>query len=362
LYIKGTAPFGGKSVCIADENFNPIYFDGQSFLYTAAPTYATFKDVMFTNTDENAILYYDRAETVMSMLKYVALANKEKNEKPSHGVIYETTSDGDLVNVGKISPKKRFDHLFFEQKEATVSILNRFKEGTLYPESICMDNKLGILLYGPPGTGKTGTISAIANLMGRSLLVINFAKLTSVRGFKRAIEGVKRDEVILVFEEFDYLLSLMDAPESIADETKTNEWKDAFMIADPEERKRLIEVMREQKTKPVEKMNMQFLLTYLDGIEDASGRLIVATTNNPERIPRAILRPGRFDLKLCLDKCSPQMYSDIVHAYYGVRVDPEGMPDKKHSPLELINTCLATPNLGDLLKMLPQQAEPTNAA
>ena len=42
-----------------------------------------------------------------------------------------------------------------------------------------MDNKLGILLYGPPGTGKTGTISAIANMLQRDIILVSCASLTT---------------------------------------------------------------------------------------------------------------------------------------------------------------------------------------
>ena len=84
-----------------------------------------------------------------------------------------------------------------------MGILEKFKTKKMYPEHIPMDNKLGILLYGPPGTGKTGTISAIANYLERSLTVINFSVISTCKQLDSIMDPEKVKETIYVFDEFD---------------------------------------------------------------------------------------------------------------------------------------------------------------
>lgn len=103
---------------------------------------------------------------------------------------------------------------------------------------------------------------------------------------------------------------------------------------------------------------MAYLLQKLDGLESANGRCIVATTNNPEKLDAALLRPGRFDLKLCLSNCSVNMYRDILKKYY--KYDPYAVSKIEqyafvpylHSPLELINIALVHSDIDSVLSQL----------
>ena len=101
---------------------------------------------------------------------------------------------------------------------------------------------------------------------------------------------------------------------------------------------------------------MAYLLSKLDGLESAEGRIIVATTNNPDKINPALLRPGRFDLKLCLGNCTQDMYGKILENYYKGeedvynRVLKEGIPDYKYSPLEIMNMAMQCESLSALLE------------
>ncbi len=47
-----------------------------------------------------------------------------------------------------------------------------------------------------------------------------------------------------------------------------------------------------------ELIGLDTILTQLDGIYDDVDRIILATTNNLDKISKPMLRPGRFDLKL----------------------------------------------------------------
>jgi len=58
-----------------------------------------------------------------------------------------------------------------------------------------------------------------------------------------------------------------------------------------------------------QRLTLSILLNVLDGILETPGRILIMTSNHPERLDPALTRPGRIDLKVRFDTCS---YSDIV--------------------------------------------------
>lgn len=274
-------------------------------------------------------------------------------------------SDGpslELKNIGKINKKKTFDALYYPQKSELISMLQKFQAGALYPAHVPMDNKLGILLYGPPGTGKTGTISAVANMLGRSIMIINFAEITTCQQLDEIMDPQKYSEYIYVFDEFDCVLDVISGVKGGGEKKKESaaaNWGNMLLFAEGEERKSIIEAMKSGRShKEDAPIDMAYLLQKFDGLESAENRIIIATTNNPDKINPALLRPGRFDIKICLGLCSPQMIADILTNFYKggekmrAAILAAGLPGNKYSPLQLINMALQTPSFEKLVKRL----------
>jgi len=126
----------------------------------------------------------------------------------------------------------------------------------------------GVLLYGPPGCGKTLMAKALANESGANLILVRGPELLSkwVGESERALRGIFRKAVaasptVVVFDEIE---SLAPARAHSAD------WSSETIVSQ--------------------------LITELDSLEDFSGVYVVGTTNRPELMDPALLRPGRFDL------------------------------------------------------------------
>ena len=271
-----------------------------------------------------------------------------------------------MNTIGKISSKKTFDSLFYEDKPALISLLERFKSGTMYPPHIPMDNKLGILLYGPPGTGKTGTISAIANMLRRNLVLVNFTQITTCKQLDSVFEKAKVKTSVFVFDEFDCILDALGKKEDTSRQPK-NDWGGLLLAAEGDERKEIISMMKAGMGRGADSpIDLAYLLQKLDGLVSAQDRIIIATTNHPDKINPALLRPGRFDIKLCLGNCTHKMVAEILNYYYkdGSGKGKESIydavmrapiPDKAISPLELMNRAMQASSfealLADLVKM-----------
>jgi len=126
----------------------------------------------------------------------------------------------------------------------------------------------GILLYGPPGCGKTYIAKALANETGINFIAVKGPELLSkwvgeseqhVRDVFRRAKQVAPS--IILFDEIDAL-----APKR----------------------------GQEFGTHVTEQVVSQ-LLTEMSGIEEMEGVVVIATTNRPDILDSALLRPGRFD-------------------------------------------------------------------
>ena len=261
----------------------------------------------------------------------------------------------ELKSIGPINKKKTFNTLFYPQKAELLAILQKFRDGKMYPAHIPMDNKLGIILYGPPGTGKTGTVSAIANMLKRNLLVINFTTITTCKQLDEILDCKNYSKYVYVFDEFDCILDVISGG-ATANREKKEDWAQLLLCAEGEERKSILEMVRQGRTRKDDSpIDLAYLLQKLDGLETAENRIIIATTNNPDRINPALLRPGRFDIKICLGLCTSEMAVDILTNFYkGERekIQATNIPVGKYSPLELINMAIQAPNLDALLEQL----------
>jgi chaperone BCS1 len=316
--------------------------------------------VLYTNTSGSYVEMYDAVK------KFLIPKCKEAAAGGAAGVndkILQPTLANNaitLTNIGSVSPKKTFDSLFYPQKEALMQLLRKFQTRTLYPAHMPMDNKLGILLYGPPGTGKTGTITAIANMLGKNIVVVNFVQITKCKDLDAILKPELFKDHLFVFDEFDCILDALGKGVGTSKDDKSD-WGSMLLAAEGDERKEILRMMREGRTYSADSLiDMAYLLQKLDGLVSAEDRVIIATTNNPDKINPALLRPGRFDLKLCLGSCSGTMIADILRYYYGgdegekvyKAVGGLGLPDGVISPLELMNMAMQATGSQQLLGQL----------
>lgn len=140
--------------------------------------------------------------------------------------------------------------------------------------------RLGLLFAGPPGTGKSSLIMALANRFRRPLYVLNLGALRDDDALLDAFTDVPA-HALLVIEDID----ACDAAASRVTAPK-NDRKDDNRAADGGDRKTLRGV------------SMSALLNVIDGAVATDGRILIMTTNHPEKLDPALVRPGRVDHRL----------------------------------------------------------------
>jgi DNA polymerase III delta prime subunit len=65
-----------------------------------------------------------------------------------------------------------------------------------------------------------------------------------------------------------------------------------------------------------EKITLSFLLNLLDGVVETPGRIIIMTSNYPERLDKALIRPGRIDLILRFGYCTLDVINEMFQSFY----------------------------------------------
>ncbi|MFC7250696.1 CDC48 family AAA ATPase [Halomicroarcula sp. GCM10025324] len=136
-------------------------------------------------------------------------------------------------------------------------------------EAMDLNAAKGVLMYGPPGTGKTLLAKAVANEADSNFISVKGPELLnkfvgeSEKGVREVFSKARENAPTVVF---------FDEIDSIATERGT----------------------RSGDSGVGERMVSQ-LLTELDGIEEMEDVVVIATSNRPDLIDSALLRPGRLD-------------------------------------------------------------------
>jgi mitochondrial chaperone BCS1 len=75
-------------------------------------------------------------------------------------------------------------------------------------------------------------------------------------------------------------------------------------------------------------------LNALDGVASGEERIVFMTTNHPERLDPALIRPGRVDLQVLIDDASPEQARRLFTRFYRYEDGSEGWENVSKDELE----------------------------
>ncbi|WP_270256621.1 proteasome ATPase [Kocuria marina] len=163
----------------------------------------------------------------------------------------------------------------------------------------------GILLYGPPGNGKT----LIAKAVARSLAERSAAKAGRSRpeGYFLNIKGPELLDKYVGETERQIRSIFANAREQAA--------RGIPVVVFFDEMDSLFRVRGSGLSSDVETTIVPQLLTEIDGVEQLDNVIVVGATNREDMIDPAVLRPGRLDVKIRIDRPDEQGAREIFSLY-----------------------------------------------
>ncbi|MBA3782273.1 proteasome ATPase [Nocardioides sp. InS609-2] len=172
-----------------------------------------------------------------------------------------------------------------------------FKEHQLKPPK-------GVLLYGPPGCGKTLIAKAVANSLAKKV-----AAKTGAEG-KSYFLNIKGPELLNKYvgeTERHIRLVFQRAREKASEGTP--------VIVFFDEMDSLFRTRGSGVSSDVENTIVPQLLSEIDGVELLENVLVIGASNREDMIDPAILRPGRLDVKIKIERPDAESARDIFSKY-----------------------------------------------
>ncbi len=168
----------------------------------------------------------------------------------------------------------------------------------------------GILLYGPPGCGKTMIAKAVANSLAQRV-----AEKTGREGVRSYFLNVKGPELLNKYvgeTERQIRLIFQRARE------KSAEGFPVIVFFD--EMESLFRTRGSGVSSDVETTIVPQLLAEIDGVESLKDVVVIGASNREDMIDPAILRPGRLDVKIKVDRPDSDAAREIFRIYLHERL------------------------------------------
>jgi proteasome-associated ATPase len=295
----------GQEVLL-NEAFNIIdvrFFEPAGEILRVREVMTDGRVVVIAHADEERVL--NRSDAMVDVHlragDYVRIDSKsslilEKLERPEvEELVLEEVPDITYKEVGGLA-----DQIEMIRDTVELPYMHRdlFREYELEPPK-------GILLYGPPGCGKTLIAKAVANSLAKK--VSEMTGNPDVRSYFLNIKGPELLNKWVGETERQIRLIFQRAKE------KSDEGVPVIVFFD--EMDSLFRTRGTGISSDVESTIVPQLLSELDGVESLKNVVVIGASNREDLIDPAILRPGRLDVKIKINRPDPTAAREIFRIY-----------------------------------------------
>ena len=175
-----------------------------------------------------------------------------------------------------------------------------FKEYSLRPPK-------GVLLYGPPGCGKTLIAKAVANSLAKKIAEARGDNPREAKSFFLNIKGPELLNKFVGETERHIRVIFQRAREKASEGTP--------VIVFFDEMDSIFRTRGSGVSSDVETTIVPQLLSEIDGVEGLENVIVIGASNREDMIDPAILRPGRLDVKIKIERPDAESAEDIFSKY-----------------------------------------------
>lgn len=237
-------------------------------------------------------------------------------------------------DMTKFYTNKSLGNLFGSHIDQVRERLAMFQDNKGWYDNKGIPYTFGLLLHGLPGCGKTSLIKAIAKDTNRHILNIKLTDnvtLTQLRNLfyseKLKITShqttpyyitIPIDQRIYVMEDVDCLTNILNQ--------RIEDGKNSDDDNMTEEDLKNIKVLGKDRWLQLKNLNndsitLSDILNIIDGVLETPGRILILTSNYPDKLDTALLRPGRIDFILNFKECDSDQLKEMFNHFYGRDLD-----------------------------------------
>ena len=197
----------------------------------------------------------------------------------------------------------------------------------------------GYLLTGPPGTGKTSLVRHLAQKFGMAVYVSD--------GSIKSITSVPPKSILLL-EDVDSIAKMRMAAKAF-DSTTSGTAPTAQSVP-----------MSSAELDNLFAPTLSELLNALDGLASANEIIVIMTTNHPELLDAAVLRPGRVDYRLHLGPATVEQAARMFAKFYGLAYAKRFkaiVQDGEYTPAQLQEIFIISQDAEEAIRILETRVD-----
>lgn len=195
------------------------------------------------------------------------------------------------------------------QRNRIVVDIERFRASREWYRERGIPYRRGLLFAGTPGCGKTSLVMALASHFSMRIYALNLGSMKSDDDLIEAVTSVPENAILLI-EDIDAAQRSRVPSEA----TKSDKGSGPTVAAE-------------------ELVTLSGLLNAIDGVFSRDGRVLIMTTNHPEKLDPALKRPGRADRIETIGPIGPAEVREMCRQFLGSNLAAERFAASVKTPI-----------------------------